>query len=114
MILVLISTIAFLIILIWTWKFQQFNKLFLLLDQIIKVRYLKDEINQQKLLLTISKKMMIYSLLNIGLFLFWLSPFIFCYLMVGTEAFFKMYLSRYSLIIFATISFALYLKYKVS
>jgi hypothetical protein len=83
-----------------------------LLPHLNEVKNEKDDVIQQKLLLFISKKMMVFSLVNFGLILVWVSPFMFCYIMVGAETFFNLFLSCYSLIIISLISIVFKLKFK--
>jgi hypothetical protein len=73
----------------------------------------QDELNQQKLILGMSKNMMFFSFVNLGLLLFWGSPFLICYFIIGPESFFNLFLSWHSIIIMVFICIVSYLKFKV-
>ncbi len=97
-----------------TWKHQKFNEILKLIFQLNDVFNEKEDEKQQSLLLTISKKMMVASLINISLLLFWSSPFIIYYLIIGIEAFFNQILTWYSLTIMIIVSVAFYFKSSIS
>jgi hypothetical protein len=97
-----------------TWKHQKFNEILKLIFQLNEVFNEKEDEKQQSLLLTISKKMMVASLINISLLLFWSSPFIIYCLMIGIEAFFNQILTWYSLTIMIIVSVAFYFKSSIS
>jgi hypothetical protein len=83
-----------------------------LLPHLNEVKNEKDDVIQQKLLLFISKKMMVYSIVNFGLILVWVSPFLVCYIMVGSKTFVNLFLSWYFLFIISLMSIVFYLKFK--
>lgn len=112
MILMLLIQIIFLILFNSTWRFQKFNEILALFPKLNELKREKDDGKQQKLLLYVSNKMMVFSLINLGLLLVWLSPFIVCYLIAGSEFFFNLFLSRYSIIVMVIISVPLYFKFK--
>jgi hypothetical protein len=110
---VILTTFVFIILFFFTWRYQKFNELLSLTVYFRNVKNEQDEVKQQKLLLYISKKMMFFSLVNIVLFLFWLIPFITCYFIIGSETFFNLFISWYSLIIMVITSIVFYLMAKV-
>jgi hypothetical protein len=112
MILLILILILSVILFYSTWRFQKFNEILTLFLKLSELKKEKDDGKQEKLLLYVSKKMMVFSLINFGLLLVWISPFIVCYLTAGPEFFFKLFLSSNSIIITSVISVALYLKFK--